>query len=231
MSLEQQQRQQLEGEKLLTLRRHTMGPGQTPMYLEGGMPNLPLPYPHQGEHILPQTNLMTLNLPMVSNLPPENFSVKDPHLLKPPAALGVMSQHGRRASDGGAYFGQFPAEAPPSMGSSHSSGEDSAEQLCYLANQTLLDANAVAVAAAAAAAGASGDSLQPPPSPDVLTAPALPTVALPPRPESPNPFVSSIQFVEQYNRSGLERQISDSIFPCARKAIKLFRLLKVCSYS
>jgi len=128
LAVEQQQRQQLEIEKLLTLRRHTMGPGQTPMYLD--------PW-DQG--VLPQTDLTT-NLPKVSNLPPESFSVKDPHLLKPPPALlGVFSsQHGRRASDGGgAYLGGDCAEAPAACGSSgpdtapvsadcssHSSGDD-----------------------------------------------------------------------------------------------------------
>ena len=57
--------------------------------------------------ILPQTNL-TQNLPLVSNLPPENFSVKNPHLLRPPPALQGSAATGRRASDGGgAYFSLF----------------------------------------------------------------------------------------------------------------------------
>lgn len=33
--------------------------------------------------LLPQTNLPQ-NLPLVQNLPPQNFSIKDQHLLKPP---------------------------------------------------------------------------------------------------------------------------------------------------
>lgn len=37
---------------------------------------------------LPHTNL-PLNLPRVQNQPPQNFSVKDQHLLKPPPAMGA----------------------------------------------------------------------------------------------------------------------------------------------
>lgn len=51
--------------------------------------------------MLPQTNL-PLNLPLVQNLPPQNFQIKDQHLLKPPQFMGGMSNFGRRASDGGA---------------------------------------------------------------------------------------------------------------------------------
>lgn len=111
-------------ERLLNIRRHTLGPEQTPNCSDA--PPIPFRY-HAADFrdILPQTNL-TLT-PLVSRMPPENFSVKDPHLLKPPPALGMASQHGRRASDGGGYFGQFQsAEAPASIGGSpHSSGEDS----------------------------------------------------------------------------------------------------------
>ena len=49
-------------------------------------------------------NNLTHNLPLVCNLPPESFSVKDPHLLKPPPALSGFSTAGRRASDGDAYL-------------------------------------------------------------------------------------------------------------------------------
>lgn len=38
--------------------------------------------------ILPHTNLPQ-NLPLVQHEPPHNFSIKDPHLLKPPQVLGV----------------------------------------------------------------------------------------------------------------------------------------------
>jgi len=87
----------LEIDKLLTLRRHTVGPGPKPDYAGPALqPNPDL------LGILPQTNLMQ-NLALVSNLPPESFSVKDPHLLKPPLALLGITPNGRRASDGGRY--------------------------------------------------------------------------------------------------------------------------------
>ena len=38
--------------------------------------------------LLPQTNLPQ-NLPLVQNLPLQNFSIKDQHLLKPPTVMGV----------------------------------------------------------------------------------------------------------------------------------------------
>jgi hypothetical protein len=85
-------------DKMLSLRRHTVGPGQKPVYAGPALqPNPDL------MGILPQTNLMQ-NLPLVCNLPPESFSVKDPHLLKPPLALLGVSPNGRRASDGGGYY-------------------------------------------------------------------------------------------------------------------------------
>ncbi len=94
-------------DRLLTARRHTLGPGQTPKsHPRGGPYPMPIGAPggRGGIQILPQTNL-TQNLPLVSNLPPEKFSVKNPHLLKPPPALLGHGSTGRRASDGGsAYF-------------------------------------------------------------------------------------------------------------------------------
>ena len=92
------ERNSLTADRLLNVRRHTMGPGQTPVF---SPPAFPPTLDYRG--ILPQTNLMQ-NLPLVSNLPPENFSVKDPHLLKPPPALLGVTPIGRRASDGGGYF-------------------------------------------------------------------------------------------------------------------------------
>lgn len=38
--------------------------------------------------ILPNTNL-PLNLPLVKNQPPQNFTFKDQHLLKPPPVMGA----------------------------------------------------------------------------------------------------------------------------------------------
>lgn len=102
-----------------TIRRHTLGPEQTPQMMGHHQPAVGAHFHHGGagahnNHLLPQTNL-NVNLPLVSNLPPESFSIKDPHLLRPPLALGVLqSQIGRRASDGGSYFG-YSAEAPASL--------------------------------------------------------------------------------------------------------------------
>ncbi|OQR74387.1 serine/threonine protein kinase-like, partial [Tropilaelaps mercedesae] len=81
------------------IRRHTVGPeedarqGPTPPILR-----VPLPI-----SALPHTNLPA-NLPLVQNESPQNFSVKDQHLLKPPGAFGSTAGQGifRRASDGGA---------------------------------------------------------------------------------------------------------------------------------
>ena len=130
----QQYQRQLENEKLLTIRRHTLGPGQSPMHPWDVTP-LPLNFQHMPDYnILPQINL-TQNFDLVGNLPPEKFSVKDQHLLKPPPTLEVTSIHGRRNSDGGGYFGfTKSAEAPASVmvaslcgSSSGSAGEGSEE--------------------------------------------------------------------------------------------------------
>lgn len=80
-------------------RRHTVGPGDTahqpavaypyvghvgytPLHL---LPNLHL---NTEPQVLPHTNL-ALNLPLVQNQPPQNFQIKDQHLLKPPSAMGA----------------------------------------------------------------------------------------------------------------------------------------------
>ncbi|CAB4058671.1 THEX1 [Lepeophtheirus salmonis] len=77
-------------EKALAARRHTVGPGQAGVELR--------------TPIIPLTDL-TVNLSLVGNQPLENFSVKNPHLLRPPAGLdSYYVNHGRRASDGGAYL-------------------------------------------------------------------------------------------------------------------------------
>lgn len=90
-------------EKYLSPRRHTVGPSHKPLL------SRPLLQPKPDlAGILPQTNLMQ-NFLLVSNLPPESFSAKDPHLLKPLPALMGSSSTGRRASDGGGY--QLPTNS------------------------------------------------------------------------------------------------------------------------
>ena len=104
-----------------TVRRHTLGPsgGQKDQLPKTSLQNFP-PYNSQlYRAILPQTNL-TQYLPLVCNLPPESFSAKDPHLLKPPPSLGadfITSAIVRRASDGGAYTAQSsPENEQPNLG-------------------------------------------------------------------------------------------------------------------
>ncbi|XP_044740420.1 uncharacterized protein DDB_G0283357 isoform X2 [Chrysoperla carnea] len=102
-------------DKYLTTRRHTVGPGDTAheQVLENHY--IP-PYPgitdgntlsndQNGIRLLPHTNL-PVNLPLLQNFPPQNFSGKDPHLLKPPTILGARGL-GRRASDGSANLQFF----------------------------------------------------------------------------------------------------------------------------
>eukprot|EP00092_Neocalanus_flemingeri_P097980 GFUD01124927.1.p1 GENE.GFUD01124927.1~~GFUD01124927.1.p1 ORF type:complete len:980 (-),score=158.40 GFUD01124927.1:484-3423(-) len=82
-------------------RRHTLGPANN------GMPLLQSPtfsHPHPTKDILPQTNLPQ-NLPLVSNKPFTDFSVKNQDLLKAPPGLSMPNgmPMGRRASDCGVY--------------------------------------------------------------------------------------------------------------------------------
>ncbi|XP_071441938.1 serine/threonine-protein kinase SIK3 isoform X2 [Hetaerina americana] len=56
--------------------------------------------------MLPDTNLPQ-NLPLLQNQPPQNFCIKDHHLLKPPPVMGVAGGFGRRASDGGANLQMY----------------------------------------------------------------------------------------------------------------------------
>lgn len=84
-----------------TTRRHTVGPGDTA--------HQPQSYPYNYNHtsgdpalrllpilqcnntdpqVLPHTNL-PLNLPLVQHQPPQNFQIKDQHLLKPPPVMGA----------------------------------------------------------------------------------------------------------------------------------------------
>ncbi|XP_032682823.1 serine/threonine-protein kinase SIK3-like isoform X3 [Odontomachus brunneus] len=100
-----------------TTRRHTVGPGdaahQPPTsypynHMSGYQTLRPLPIPHcnMDPQVLPHTNL-PLNLPLVQHQPPQNFQIKDQHLLKPPPVMGATGGFGRRASDGGANLHIF----------------------------------------------------------------------------------------------------------------------------
>ncbi len=133
LALDQQLYPHLDSEKLLTIRRHTLGPDQPHVHQWNVATGIPFTHQLQVDDlrgILPQINL-TQNLPLVSNLPPESFSVKDQHLLKPPPALEVTNIHGRRNSDGGGYFGfTKSAEAPATVtapAGGNVSGSSSAE--------------------------------------------------------------------------------------------------------
>ena len=107
-------------------RRHTLGPsgGQKCQLPKTSLTNFPLSAAAKYNYnlqdyraILPQTNL-TQYLPFVYNLPPETFSAKDPHLLKPPTVLGAnfgTTSISRRASDGGAYMLQTSDDQPQSI--------------------------------------------------------------------------------------------------------------------
>lgn len=104
------------------IRRHTVGPGdvqheQVSPTAAGELsasktsrPFQPIssfyPTPVFPLSALPNTNLPQ-NLPLVQNQPPQNFTVKDQHLLKPPPVMGAMGGLGRRASDGGANIQLF----------------------------------------------------------------------------------------------------------------------------
>ncbi|XP_022254622.1 serine/threonine-protein kinase SIK3-like isoform X2 [Limulus polyphemus] len=96
------------------IRRHTVGPSDINHKHVSGtstgsksklshnfkpLPTLPL-------SALPNTNLPQ-NLPFVQNFHPQNFCVKDQHLLKPPPVLGAVGGLSRRASDSGANIQTF----------------------------------------------------------------------------------------------------------------------------
>ncbi|XP_077280093.1 serine/threonine-protein kinase SIK3 isoform X2 [Temnothorax americanus] len=100
-----------------TTRRHTVGPGdavhQSPLsypynHMSGYQTLQPFPILqcNLDPQVLPHTNL-PLNLPLVQHQPPQNFQIKDQHLLKPPPVMGATGSFGRRASDGGANLHIF----------------------------------------------------------------------------------------------------------------------------
>ncbi|KAJ8980375.1 hypothetical protein NQ317_009369 [Molorchus minor] len=117
------------GDKYLTVRRHTVGPGDSAheQVLEnhymGQTPQDP-----NGTKLLPHTNL-PLHLPTLGQQNPHYFGGKDPHLLKPPTVLSAAGGFGRRASDGGANlhmaWGTPGSHEHLSMMSTSSSGNPS----------------------------------------------------------------------------------------------------------
>lgn len=95
-------------------RRHTLGPSahiiQLPANSTAGYFNTTSSTNPHPKNILPQTNL-PLNIPLVSNQPFRDFSVKNHELLRPPVSLAVPdgAQMGRRSSDCGAYSAMLAA--------------------------------------------------------------------------------------------------------------------------
>ncbi|CAH1977776.1 unnamed protein product [Acanthoscelides obtectus] len=118
------------GDKYLTARRHTVGPGDPAheQVLENHYMHHPQQQDENGAKLLPHTNL-PLHLPVLAQQNPHYFSGKDPHLLKPPVVLSAAGGFGRRASDGGANFhmawGTPGSHEQLSMMSTSSSGNPS----------------------------------------------------------------------------------------------------------
>lgn len=98
------------GDRYLTVRRHTVGPGdpaheqvlETHYINQAQDPNV--------ARLLPHTNL-PLHLPLLSQQNPHYFGGKDPHLLKPPIVMNAAGGFGRRAS--GIFFSIFKSHAIP----------------------------------------------------------------------------------------------------------------------
>lgn len=104
------------GDRYLTVRRHTVGPGD-PAHEQVNDDASPMGkflsflcfqvlethYMAQsqqdpsGARLLPHTNL-PLHLPLLGQQNPHYFGGKDPHLLKPPTVLNAAGGFGRRAS-------------------------------------------------------------------------------------------------------------------------------------
>ncbi|KAG7156580.1 Serine/threonine-protein kinase SIK3-like, partial [Homarus americanus] len=128
-------------DKYLCSRRHTVGPGDThheevmEAHMRGQL-HLLAPvgmgvmsgYQTPPMSLLPQTNLPQ-NLPLVKNFPPQNFSIKDQHLLKPPPFMHAAGGLGRRASDGGANLQMFFQRQLPEGGWSHPNSQEQITQL------------------------------------------------------------------------------------------------------
>ncbi|KAG5893454.1 hypothetical protein JTB14_012171 [Gonioctena quinquepunctata] len=117
------------GDKYLTIRRHTVGPGDSAH--EQVLENHYISHPQQdqkGGKLLPHTNL-PLHITTLAQQNPHYFGGKDPHLLKPPVVLSAAGGFGRRASDGGAnlhmVWGTPGSHEQLSMMSTSSSGNPS----------------------------------------------------------------------------------------------------------
>ncbi|XP_017040848.1 LOW QUALITY PROTEIN: uncharacterized protein LOC108087804 [Drosophila ficusphila] len=85
-------------------RRHTVGPGDVAHEQALANPHVPpidFKCPPQCSDPTQPVPYYPVNLPMLQNLPLQNLTTKDQHLLKPPVVMG-NSSFGRRASDGGA---------------------------------------------------------------------------------------------------------------------------------
>ncbi|XP_053655526.1 serine/threonine-protein kinase SIK3 isoform X3 [Cherax quadricarinatus] len=127
--------------KYLCSRRHTVGPGDTrheevmeahmrgqlQLLAPGGLGAMS-GYPIPPMSLLPHTNLPQ-NLPLVKNFPPQNFSIKDQHLLKPPPFMHPAGGLGRRASDGGANLQMYFQRQFPDGGWSHPNSQEQITQL------------------------------------------------------------------------------------------------------
>lgn len=115
------------GDRYLTVRRHTVGPGDPAheQVLETHYTQQPHQQPQQQQQQQQHTHL---HLPLLAQQSPY-FGGKDPHLLKPPTILNAAGGFGRRASDGGANlhvaWGTPGSHDQLSMMSSSSSGNPS----------------------------------------------------------------------------------------------------------
>ncbi|XP_070501371.1 uncharacterized protein Sik3 isoform X2 [Chironomus tepperi] len=90
-----------------TIRRHTVGPGDVAHEQALGNPVNMVNFKFDGTVMAMGPNQIPLNLPMLQNQPLNTFTIKDPHLLKPPMVMGATGGFGRRASDGGANLHIF----------------------------------------------------------------------------------------------------------------------------
>ncbi|CAG9861701.1 unnamed protein product [Phyllotreta striolata] len=115
------------GDKYLTIRRHTVGPGD-PAHEQVLESHYMAHSQDPNVKLLPNAHL-PLNLTALTQQNPHYFGGKDPHLLKPPGVLSAAGGFGRRASDGGANlhmsWGTPGSHEQLSMMSTSSSGNPS----------------------------------------------------------------------------------------------------------